>query len=53
MDHPKKVLIRDRGIMGIFRQNGYFLKVLVVWRAKLQVLVVWRAIRKKCGRLRD
>jgi hypothetical protein len=28
------------GIMGIFRQKGYFSNVLVVWGAKVQALVV-------------
>jgi hypothetical protein len=27
--------------MGIFRQNGHFSKVLVVWEVRVQALVVW------------
>jgi hypothetical protein len=40
-----------RGIIGIFRQNRHFSKVLVVWRARIQTLVVWGAIRKTGGSL--
>jgi hypothetical protein len=42
-------MTRGRGIMGIFRQNEHFLKVLVVWGAKVQVLIVRGAIRRKTG----
>jgi hypothetical protein len=41
-------MTRGRGIMGIFHQNRYFSKNLVVWEARVQALVVWRAIRRKC-----
>jgi hypothetical protein len=40
-------MTRDRGIMWIFRQNRHFLKVLVVWGARVQALVVWGGHLKK------
>jgi hypothetical protein len=36
-------------IMGIFRQNEHFSRVLVVWDARFQALVVRRAIRRMAG----
>jgi hypothetical protein len=36
----------DRGIIGMFRQNGHFSKVLVVWGARIQALVVWGPSRE-------
>jgi hypothetical protein len=44
-------MTRGMGIVGIFRQNGPFSKVLVVWRARVQALIVWGVIRRNGGSL--
>jgi hypothetical protein len=32
-----------KGTMRIFRQKGYFSKVLVIWEARVQALIVLKA----------